>query len=1197
MPEHPSITIEPEDMPARRAAVDTSRSILVQAPAGAGKTNLLTERFLALLAEVEEPEQILAITFTRAATAEMRTRIVEALEKARDQDAGVATLARRAWEHAELLGWRILEQPHRLAIETIDSLCLRLAHSQPLLARLGGDLQPTEDAQAFYNAAARRTTALLDDDADPALQDALAGLLLRRDNNLHELERLLAAMLARRDSWLSVLPLHGGEDVDWDEVRATLEEPFQEEVDSVLLGLQNAVGEHSELWELARYAAENLSGQAVNENEPDLRLLCDRVGTVEHWLALAHLLLTKENGWRKQWNEKQGFPAAGSGPGKDLRKLFKERIKNCCGELSNDARVHSLLCQLRALPSPRYSDDQWATLRAILLVLRRAAGELRLVFAEAGQVDFVEIAQAAQFVVEDPSTLRGLLESEQKRHLLIDEFQDTSRSQYRLIAELLREWQPGDCRTAFVVGDPLQSIYGFREAEVALFHETREHGLPCGSGSRHPCHPLQLTHNFRSHAGLVEALNTRFEAMFAGGKADQFVPAQAARALEQERSLQFHPQFVFSEDNLPAPFRGAQNSEEQDDDSQNGTDAETDPAQAEAAAVVRVLQAELPRIAAAQARGEEEYRVAVLVTARPHLLAILPALRAAGIPYRGIDLEPLADRPEVHDLLMMLRALLHPADRQAWLTVLRAPWCGLLLGDLHMLTSADDPELLRKPVPELIPQRAHLLSTDGRARVSRVWSALAESLRTRYTESNNGSLSAWVERAWTALGGPACLHPTARDNADSFFRLLDGLSPSGVEVFRGDFALRLARLCAAPAAGANDRFGIELMTIHKAKGLGFQVVLLPGLHRKPRGSSTQLVAMLQRSRPVAEKDDPLQDELLLAPMGSRDDEADRTYAWVQGQRRIREAAERKRLFYVACTRARTRLHLFAAVGVKKGELERPAEGSLLAAAWPAFEGELRERLQAETSAGQGVVMFPRPPREFSGLRIAAAAEAVPEQTIERLPAAWKPSSASFSFHGGQPASRRPLFSRPEGTATARARGTALHALLDLLSRLLAESSDPEHFHPALQRAAERALRSAGFPPHAVAATANDLAAQALRVASDPVGAWLLAPHPGALSESTWQTSDPDGLLRTVRVNRTFLAGAEPGSIGKTHRWMIDYKTGGDPGLVDREAWLAEQRTIHEPQLEAYAAVLRGQENLPICQALYFPELFILTHWS
>lgn len=1191
-PPEPQIGV-PEDIAARRDAIDTTRSVLVQAPAGAGKTNLLTQRYLALLAAVDEPEQILAITFTRAATAEMRSRILHTLERARSSpeaepgEGAEMSLARAALAHSETLGWRILEQPHRLDVQTIDSLCLRLAHAQPLLARLGGALQPAEDAKALYARAARRTTALLGA-GDAALDHALSTLLLRRDNNVAEVERLLARMLEGRDAWLGVLPLAAAETVDWAHVRSVLEEPFIAENTRVLRELSTALQAlphlAQELVELARHAASNLSGRPLQtiDLQPLLCLTQLPGATHEHrhaWLALASLLLTGSNEWRKAWRDSEGFPPKGTGPGKEAREQWKRRMQDCYESLRGaPAASHllQLLCQLRSLPPHAYSEEQWETLLAVFRVLRRAAAELRLVFAEADRVDFVEIAQAAEAVLREEGSLRGMLESDRKQHILIDEFQDTSRAQYRLIDELLSEWSHGDGRTVFVVGDPLQSIYGFRQAEVALFHQTREHGLPCGEGRRHPCNPLTLTHNFRSHHALVQALNERFARVFASSGADTFVAAQAWPQPAQERSLQLHPCFVPTE-------------QEQQPET---------PQQCEADAVIRVLAQELPRIAEAQASGAGEYRIAVLVRSRPHLSAILPALRAAGIPFRAVELEPLADQPEIIDMLSLLRALLHPADRLAWLGVLRAPWCGLLLSDLHMLAGNDEPELLQAPIAELIETRTALLSPDAQARITRTWSALRAALATRYTAGNNLSLAAWVERTWMHLGGHACLDATARENVEAFLRLLDELDASGADALRSDFPARLAKLCAAPDANTNERFGVQVMTIHKAKGLGFEVVLLPGLDRKARAEETALVAMLQRPRPG----DALVDELLLAPISSRDGEREQAYAWVAKQQQQREREEVRRLFYVACTRARTRLHLFATLKVKDGTLQKPDASSLAAAAWPGLAPDFETEL-AHHNTGDATI----------AIAAASAPEQFPAYTLERLPLDWVRQfiapDVTWAGSNIQRSPSTPLFQRRESSSLlARARGTAMHALMERLALLVAR--DPaarapeatETMRPSLHRLAERTLVTAATHS-TVSALAAELTQVALTAAHSEPGRWLLAPHPGAGAETAWQEWNPDGTLRTVRIDRSFLAGAEPGTWGDQYLWVVDYKTGIDRGSFRSEealtAWLDEQRQFFREQLEAYGAILAASraEPKPLRYGVFFPELLRLIHWS
>jgi len=191
--------IEAADVQARELALDPARSMLLQAPAGSGKTTVLTQRFLRLLAEVDEPEQILAITFTRKAAAEMLTRVVEALAweaapgKADQQRS--YELAQRAIARSQERGWNLPQSPSRLRIQTIDGLCHRLAASLPVGSRAGSALQIDERPDDTYSVAARRT--LQDAERDPTLQPYAELLFTRLGNDWNRLERLLAEMLPR----------------------------------------------------------------------------------------------------------------------------------------------------------------------------------------------------------------------------------------------------------------------------------------------------------------------------------------------------------------------------------------------------------------------------------------------------------------------------------------------------------------------------------------------------------------------------------------------------------------------------------------------------------------------------------------------------------------------------------------------------------------------------------------------------------------------------------------------------------------------------------------------------------------------------------------------------------------------------------------------------------------------------------------
>lgn len=1174
----------PPDQVARNKALDTHASYIVQAPAGSGKTELLTHRFLKLLAEVDEPEEILAITFTRAATAEMRSRVLKALREVHDNptaqtdESAMLGSARAALAHARNRAWRILEQPQRLNIQTIDSLCMRIANEQPMLARMGGNLQPQDDARAFYDLAAHRTLSHLGG-TDRELNTALLHLLQLRDNNLGDCETLIAAMLAQRDQWLDKFPTPGQlTEEDWDAVRLLLEAPFKLAIQRTLVQAHRLLTSEQivadELIKLASYACSN-----PNENDIGLLATLQRIPApedtfLEHWRCICNLLLTKTSEWRKSFTKSEGFPP---GSAKSEEGIKKEAIKDLINRLRRIPGLLQLLGEIRSLPPAHYDEDQWQTLRHLFIILRHAYAELRVIFAEQNAVDFTELNLAASLVLEqEHPTERALAVSERIRHLLVDEFQDTSRRQHRLLAMLLRAWNPGDGRTCFFVGDPMQSIYMFRQAEVELFEQVKLHGIESGEQA-HACTSLQLSANFRSHAGLTEPLNDQFEKIFAGSVASgaaavSFSRSEAIAPSLPDPSVCLHPQFVLSKGRKP--------------ELQDSIKAQ----QQEANVVLSIVEQHLPRITTAIIDPDDSFTVAILARARQHLALIAHELRKQDIPFRSVELETLAERQEIRDLLSLTRALLHPMDRIAWLSVLRAPWCGLSLRDLHLLCGDDDKQFAFLAVSQLIEQRMSLLSEDGQLRLQRVTVSLIRSLETRYS---NTSLSSWIERTWHSLGGPLCLNEEQQQNARVFFTMLDTIDPDGITCLSDNFDVLLSRLFAQPDPRASERAGVQLMTIHKAKGLGFDVVIVPGLDRATRREAHPLISMLER----VGIDDPTKDELLLAPIGAKGGETHPLFRWVRKQREMREAEERKRLFYVACTRARRELHLLGTAVVSQGAVLRVSEkDSLLNAAWPALEEEFNAMYLQHTQ--QDVLPFPAPAENVI-LKLAAAAEPQhPTRALRRLPAAVTfpipASNVTVASTISIPSDPDATFERPEGTRLQRITGSIIHRLLEQLSARLANptasTSDVQSY---LRTSAENMLRAAALPPDGFAGILTAVEA----VANDPTGRWILGSHTKAQSEASW-TGWIDGTLHTLRADRIFQAGAKPHDEGEEYFWVIDYKTSYYSG-TNMASFIAAERERYAPQLSQYGRALRKMhgESTRLQYGLYFPRLHHLEHWE
>jgi ATP-dependent helicase/nuclease subunit A len=1111
MPDAPHRT-PPPDQAERERALDPARSILVRAPAGSGKTDLLTRRFLRLLGEVDDPGQIVAITFTRPAAAEMRNRILSELEKAAESSADKAAagpfstqaLAHRALARSQALGWELLDLPAQLRIQTIDSFCRDLALQQPLLSGLGGGLDISEQPTELYRRAARRT---LDQIAagDPSLREAIEALLLWRDNSWSDLENQLVAMLEKRDQWMQDFVLD--RDPDWGALRTRLERPF------------------------ARAA----------EFDPS---------------------------------------------------------------------------------SSRYSEEEWRIVRACFTLLRHAVAELKVVFAEAATADFIEVAQIALNVLRGDDGLPtdgAQAVADGIRHLLVDEFQDTSRRQHQLLAHLIAAWPEREGRTCFVVGDPMQSIYFFRDADAELFPRVEQLGLEIPGDLPLRFDSVQLNANFRTAPPLVDSINSAFTQIFAIDDGSGVTYAQAAPARGDTSQagphlvantaplLQLHLEFI-------PESRG--NSRSLGPDGKKQLAAQRDAAQhkqiEEIVALIRDKMAEIERARAAKGK----YRIAVLGRAHKSLEPIAAALRQALIPFRAVELEKLRDRPEIIDALALARALLNPHDRVAWLGVLRAPWCGLSLADLHTLVSADSAEFLARPVPELLSERSQLLSVEGREAVGRVLQAVQFSDRLR-SQQPTAALGTRLEQVWLRLGGAQCVDAAARVNLDLLWRSLDGLPEGEPDLLGSALDAALDKLTAVPDPEADSDYGVQLMTIHKAKGLEFEIVIVPDLQAGAGGSKRELLSWLERGLPPdAEAADPQTTgeitEFLVAPFQRKGAERGKAKRWVDRVRRDRESQEARRLLYVAATRAREELHLFARPSWKIAKdgslaLAEPRE-SLLLKAWPAWEPEIRrsfdEWIVRTASAAQ--------PSTIESLAAAAAdnllempASALKPTRLRRLPPGFSSEFAEPTLTAGDEplAGAGRLYERHEGGLLSRALGKAVHALLQQFAQLLV-SQTRETALATLTRQQPRiaaTIRAAGVEQ----ATASRIAAQALEIvlqaAGDPLAQWILAPHADAASEARW-TGVVAGSLRTVQVDRVFRAGPAPQMIaaspGEETWWIIDYKTAHEDGL-DAVSALPGLRRQFAAQIEAYAAVLRNLRGarIRLCGGLYYPRMALFDYWQ
>ena len=348
------------------------------------------------------------------------------------------------------------------------------------------------------------------------------------------------------------------------------------------------------------------------------------------WQAVSEVLLTKQGDPRKRLSVKDGFPE-----GFD-QKTWAPLIQDLPGT------VVRFLKQCRDLTPTGASSEEAAALQDLVILVGEALGVYEQLCARKGALDFVDLEAATlNLLTEDDPTEVMLRLDWRLKHLLVDEFQDTSVNQMQLLCRLMAGWQAGAGRTLMVVGDPKQSIYGWRQAKPRLFMASRE-GLPCGGAEPLPLTPLTLTTNFRATRTLITWANEVFGAtvMRSGAAGAPFHRAESRPGAPEG----------------PAPslalFAG-----------------ESDLAARELEARWLARQ-----VAQALATLEERETIGILLFTRTHLPRYLQALYDAGLAVRVREGLKLAESRTVAHLHNLARALTRPQDEVAWAAALRGPW-------------------------------------------------------------------------------------------------------------------------------------------------------------------------------------------------------------------------------------------------------------------------------------------------------------------------------------------------------------------------------------------------------------------------------------------------------------------------------------------------------------------------------------------
>jgi ATP-dependent helicase/nuclease subunit A len=854
-------TPELPDADARRYAVDPGKNVVLEASAGTGKTRVLVDRYVNLLQAGVDPDNILAMTFTRKAAAEMRQRIVERL-----RDASRVTPADRArW--LDLRG-RLAD----IAISTIDAFCLSLLREFPLEADVDPRFELADDTEVprlieeALNRALRICRALAATDDDVALVFAQLGERRLRVGLASLLDRrllapqLLARYLADGPKTLTAAVACRISASRLQNLFAGLKEGVRPFLRSGPVGRPQFAMLADDILRLCEGSV--LEGLDSRPGQAAYRAFVDR---------LRGYFLTQDGKPRGERFSGTSFNAGDCASQADWKR-HRDRAASIAPAVAE--AIHAFRRDVNVV----LSRGVWRILAIVMAEHRRALDARAL-------LDFPGVLERAINLLKQMDEFarsRYRLES-RYHHVLVDEFQDTSRAQWELVAQLVRSWSEGAGVSAsaippsiFLVGDRKQSIYGFRDAETALFDEAAGFvGELRGENDARRA----ISVSFRSSPALLAFVNDVFDAIRTGADEDE-APDYRFRYGDQDR--------------FPVDRSARVGSDGADDCAVGLVTGGTVQEAAEAVAdeIVRLLETATVRDKATGLfRSAGPADIAILFRSRESHREFEAALERRGVQtyvYKGLG---FFEANEIQDAVAVLRFLADPMSDLRAASFLRSRI--VRLSDRALMQLA--PSLANALLAEQPVEAFARLSVEDSAVLAKTRTAVARWLGWIDLMSPAELLDGVLrETAYDIeIRGPR--RAQARENLKKLRAMIRRIQNRGYATL-SRIADHLERLAVGDESNAaiDAIDAVNLMTVHAAKGLEFPIVFVVNMGRGTGSTRPPIrVATASDGRPA------------VAIADFQSDADDETQA--------RGREETKRLLYVAMTRARDRLYLSATV--------------------------------------------------------------------------------------------------------------------------------------------------------------------------------------------------------------------------------------------------------------------------------------------
>ncbi|MAG65517.1 MAG: DNA helicase UvrD [Pseudomonadales bacterium] len=785
----------------------------------------------------------------------------------------------------------------------------------------------------------------------------------------------------------------------------------------------------------------------------------------------------------------------------------KERITIAMNDLltklkGDDGGVAEALNSLLVLPDLEYPARSKEMASHLAIILRYLMGNLMLAFDATASVDFPEVAQRAiQSLGAGDDVGDALLEEDRICHLLVDEFQDTSPAQFHLLGKLIEHWGEEENRSVFFCGDGCQSIYLFRGATVGMFTDM----VRAKSFGAQELEVHHLVVNFRSAPAVVEWNNQAYSQVFDGMKST-FVPS--------------------------VPFRNF--------DGEVIVEPVTSGVVAEGERVAEIIKQEMAE--------NPEQSIAILVRGRSHLKHILPALREAGISASGTDIDPISESQPVSEVIALIRALWHKGDRTSWLALLRSAFVGLSWGDC--LTVAQGHSVISQGLR--MPEVNAKLSDDGRVRVARLVEALDG-----VEQTSRGDELGWAAKAvWVSLGGVASVDATELGDISTVFKLLSSHTSTGDLTDPQAFFNAVDKLFATPKAGH-----VQVMTIHKSKGLEFDVVILPSLQKGSVTDDTPLFYWKQ-----------INGSFVLAPnMGDQDPQTadSRLFKYIGQMVKTDVREELARVAYVATTRAKHKSYLLGCMTPPRNGADlKPPAGSLLGCLWgsvgDAFNNaEMGVEVMAESATG-----VPSKARLPSTFTVSLPSEIfVPVASNDSLPTENELEDELRESEGKD--------------YRSKTRGIVFHRMVELITAQGGESWSVERVKAKSQAIASM-LRREGYPIREIPEAVRIISDLLCTTVTSKKGQWVLAKHCGGGQEVRVSGYRQGRWVHRV-IDRAF---EDSGTY-----WIVDWKTAACPEGTSVDAFLASQVSKYRAKMIEYKrAVIDAGITLEVKLGLYLPAV-------